>query len=199
MFSSNPPESSSMTAVSPPPIFRFGTFEVDVGAGELRKHGLHIKLQDQPFHLLVLLLQHPGQVVTRDELRHTLWSDHTFVDFDRGLNRAMNKLRRALCDSAETPRFIETLHRRGYRFIAPVTVHYQEQANPDPQHGSVSETKARVDPEPFLRRSTDTQKAKPASWWASSIPRYYMALLVVAMVAVSLNYVRTRSAASYPS
>lgn len=108
-----------MTAVNPSPIFRFGTFEVDVGAGELRRHGLHIKLQDQPFHLLVMLLQNAGHLVTRDELRHTLWSDHTFVDFDRGVNRAMNKLRAALCDSAEAPRYIETLHRRGYKFIAP--------------------------------------------------------------------------------
>lgn len=109
-----------MRVLPPPLTFRFGTFEVDVGAGELRKHGLRIKLQDQPFQLLVLLCQRAGQVVTREELRHTLWSDQTFVDFDRGLNRAVNKLRAALCDSAETPRFIETLHRRGYRFIAPI-------------------------------------------------------------------------------
>jgi len=114
-----------MSGVEPPPNFRFGTFEVDVSAGELRKCGLRIKLQDQPFHLLVLLLQHPGQLVTREELRATLWSDHTFVDFDRGLNRAVNKLRAALCDSAESPRFIETLPRRGYRFIAGVTLTQQ--------------------------------------------------------------------------
>ena len=106
----------------PASIFRFGTFEVDTDAGELRKHGIRIKLQEQPFQLLVLLLQRSGELITREELRHTLWSDQTFVDFDRGLNRAMNKLRAALCDSPETPRFIETLHRRGYRFIAPITV-----------------------------------------------------------------------------
>lgn len=115
-----------MPAVNPAPTFRFGTFEVDTAVCELRKQGLRIKLQEQPFQLLVLLLQHPAQIVTRDDLRHTLWSDHTFVDFDRGLNRAMNKLRAALCDSAETPRYIETLHRRGYRFIAPISVHYPE-------------------------------------------------------------------------
>jgi DNA-binding winged helix-turn-helix (wHTH) protein/tetratricopeptide (TPR) repeat protein len=115
-----------MTTVHPSPAFQFGPFEVDTGAGELRRHGLRIKLQEQPFQFLVLLLQHPGEVITRDDLRRALWSDHTFVDFDRGLNRAMNKLRAALCDSAETPRFIETLHRRGYRFIAPITVHNQE-------------------------------------------------------------------------
>jgi eukaryotic-like serine/threonine-protein kinase len=119
-----------MSEVESAPIFRFGTYEVDVSAGELRKHGLRVKLQDQPFHLLVLLLQHPGQIITRDELRHTLWSDHTFVDFDRGLNRAMNKLRAALCDSAESPRFIETLPRRGYRFIASVTVQHPVEMQP---------------------------------------------------------------------
>jgi eukaryotic-like serine/threonine-protein kinase len=185
-----------MTAASPSPIFRFGTFEVDVGAGELRRHGLHIKLQDQPFHLLVLLLERPGHIVSRDELRHTLWSDHTFVDFDRGLNRAMNKLRAALCDSAETPRFIETLHRRGYRFIAPVTVHYQEQANPEPQLGSVSATKPTIESPPSLRRSTDTPGPTPTSWWVRSGLAFSIALLVVGVVAAAINYVRTRSAAS---
>jgi eukaryotic-like serine/threonine-protein kinase len=112
-----------MPALPTPVSFRFGTFEVDVEASELRKQGLRIKLQDQPFQVLVLLLQRPGQAITREELRHALWSDHTFVDFDRGLNRAINKLRAALCDSAESPRFIETLPRHGYRFIAPVTPH----------------------------------------------------------------------------
>jgi eukaryotic-like serine/threonine-protein kinase len=112
-----------MPGVEPAATFRFGTFEADLSTGELRKRGLRLKIQEQPFHLLVLLLERPGEVVTREELRHTLWSDQTFVDFDRGLNRAMNKLRAALCDSAESPRFIETLPRRGYRFIAPVTVH----------------------------------------------------------------------------
>lgn len=119
----NPLGTPFMTTVHPSPTLRFGTFEVDIDAGELRKHGLRIKLQGQPFQVLVLLLQHPGEVITRDDLRRALWSDHTFVDFDRGLNRAMNKLRAALSDSAETPRFVETLHRRGYRFIAPITVH----------------------------------------------------------------------------
>lgn len=104
-----------------PQGFRFGVFEVDPDAAELRKHGIRIRLQGQPFQLLVLLLQHPGKIITRDELRHALWSDHTFVDFDRNLNKTINKLRAALGDSAESPRFVETLHRRGYRFIAPVT------------------------------------------------------------------------------
>lgn len=99
----------------------FGVFEADLRAGELRKHGIRIKLQEQPFHILVLLLKRPGELVTREELRQELWPAHTFVDFDRGLNKAMTKLRSALGDSAESPRYIETLHRRGYRFLMPVT------------------------------------------------------------------------------
>src|SRR5437016_13257456 len=102
-------------------IQRFGTFEVDVRAGELRKQGEGIKLQEQPFHVLTVLLQRPGEVVTREELRSENWSADTFVDFDNSLNTAINKLREALGDSADNPRFIETLPRRGYRFITPVT------------------------------------------------------------------------------
>jgi len=102
-------------------VFRFGIFEVDVRAGELRKQGVRIKLQEQPFQVLTVLLQSPGEVVTRDELRSRIWSADTFVDFDNSLNTSMNKLRDALGDSAERPRFIETLPRRGYRFIAPVS------------------------------------------------------------------------------
>src|SRR5215468_4256231 len=102
-------------------VLRFGTFEVDLRAGELRKQGVRIKLQEQPFHVLTLLIQKPGEVVTREELRNHNWSADTFVDFDNSLNTAINKLREALGDSAENPRFIETLPRRGYRFLAPVS------------------------------------------------------------------------------
>jgi TolB-like protein/DNA-binding winged helix-turn-helix (wHTH) protein/Tfp pilus assembly protein PilF len=96
---------------------RFGAFEVDLRTGELRKNGLKIKLQDQPFRVLIILLRHAGDVVTREELRRELWSNDTFVDFDHGLNAAVRRLRDALDDSAENPRFIETLPRHGYRFI----------------------------------------------------------------------------------
>src|SRR5712672_1807017 len=102
-------------------ILRFGVFEVDVRSGELRKQGMRIKLQEQPFHVLIVLLQRPGEVITREELRSQNWPANTFVDFDNSLNAAINKLREALGDSADNPRFIETLPRRGYRFIAPVT------------------------------------------------------------------------------
>lgn len=99
---------------------RFGVFEVDLSAGELRKNGARIRLQEQPFQVLVALLQRPGQVVTRDELRANIWPADTFVDFDHSLNTAVNKIRESLGDSASSPRFVETLARRGYRFIAPV-------------------------------------------------------------------------------
>ncbi len=99
---------------------RFGAFEVDLRAGELYKHGIRLKLQDQPFQVLALLLEHRGDIVTREELRQKLWPADTFVDFDTGLNSAIKKLRDALADSAEEPRYIETLPRRGYRFIALV-------------------------------------------------------------------------------
>jgi TolB-like protein/DNA-binding winged helix-turn-helix (wHTH) protein/tetratricopeptide (TPR) repeat protein len=101
-------------------ILRFGVFEADLRSGELRKQGGRIKLQEQPFHVLTVLLQRPGEVVTREELRSQNWPADTFVDFDNSLNTAINKLRDALGDSADSPRFIETLPRRGYRFIAPV-------------------------------------------------------------------------------
>lgn len=102
------------------PSVRFGVFEVDFRAGELRKNGLKVKLQEQPFELLAMLLERPGELVTRDELRERLWPADVFVDFDQGLNKAINKLREALHDSAESPRYVETLPRRGWRFLAPV-------------------------------------------------------------------------------
>ena len=99
---------------------RFGSIEIDLESGELRKKGLKIRLQEQPFQLLQMLLERPGHVVTREALRQRLWPGQTFVDFDQGLNRAVNKLREALGDSADRPRYIETLPKRGYRIIAPV-------------------------------------------------------------------------------
>jgi DNA-binding winged helix-turn-helix (wHTH) protein len=98
---------------------RFGLFEVDLRAGELRKNGVKLKLQEQPFQILTMLLERAGEVITREQLRQQLWPADTFVDFDQGLNKAINKIRQALGDSAEDPRFVETLARRGYRFIAP--------------------------------------------------------------------------------
>src|SRR4029450_1293332 len=101
-------------------ILCFGPFEVDLVSGELRRQGLKIRLQDQPFRLLVLLLDHAGGVVTREKVRETLWPADTNVDFDHSLNTAVRKLREALGDSAEAPRYVEHIARRGYRCIAPV-------------------------------------------------------------------------------
>src|SRR5215831_15234724 len=101
---------------------RFGDFLVDFESFELRKHGIRLKLQDQPFQILRLLLQRPGQLVTREELCTELWADSTFVDFGAGLNAAVRRLRDVLIDSADAPRYIQTLPRHGYRFIAPVEV-----------------------------------------------------------------------------
>src|ERR1700752_3263465 len=99
---------------------RFGVFELDLRAGELRKHGLRVRLQEQPLQVLAMLLEHPGEVVGREELQKKLWAADTFVDFDHGLNKAINKIREALGDSPERPRFVETIARRGYRFLAEV-------------------------------------------------------------------------------
>jgi DNA-binding winged helix-turn-helix (wHTH) protein len=103
-----------------PRILRFATLEADLQARELRKNGLKLKLHGQPFEVLAMLLERPGEVVNREQLRERLWPTDTFVDFDHGVNTAINRLREALGDSADNPHFIETLPRRGYRFIAPI-------------------------------------------------------------------------------
>src|SRR5438093_5301600 len=110
-------------------VVRFGVFEVDLRAGELFKQGLKIKLQQQPFRVLALLLERPGEVVTREDLRQAIWPAGTFVEFDVGVDAAIHKLRTALGDSAENPRLVETLPRRGYRFIAAVDGAVAEEAS----------------------------------------------------------------------
>jgi TolB-like protein/DNA-binding winged helix-turn-helix (wHTH) protein/Flp pilus assembly protein TadD len=109
------------------PRVSFGVFEMDLGAGELRRQGLKVKLAGQPLQVLALLLERPGQMITREELQKRLWPLDTFVDFEHGLNKAINRIREALGDDADNPRFVETLHRRGYRFIAPVDVFPKQQ------------------------------------------------------------------------
>ncbi len=109
-----PPSSSESRLV------RFAVFEVDMAAGELRKNGARLRLQEQPFQVLAVLLENAGRVVTREDLRQKIWPADTFVDLDHSLNTAVNKIRDVLGDSANSPRFVETLARRGYRFIAPV-------------------------------------------------------------------------------
>jgi eukaryotic-like serine/threonine-protein kinase len=124
-------------------VLRFGVFEADLASGELRKQGRRLRLQEQPFRILTLLLDRPGQVVSRDEIRAALWAADTFVDFNHGLNKAMNRLRDALGDSADSPRFIETIPKRGYRFIAPVEA-LQTASDPAVSHESVNPPLAAV-------------------------------------------------------
>jgi Tol biopolymer transport system component/DNA-binding winged helix-turn-helix (wHTH) protein len=153
-------------------IVRFGAFEVDLRAGELRKHGLRIKLQEQPFQILAMLVEHPGELVTREELKEQLWPGHTFVDFDHGLNVAILRLREALADSADNPRFVETLPRRGYRFIA--------QVDGPSVVGGAGQTRLRTAPLPL----PETRKASP----------HYTLMLVAGSVAAvaMLTYVLSR-------
>src|SRR5579863_5256587 len=100
--------------------YRFGAFEADASTGELRRQGIRIKLHAQPFQVLLMLLERPGEVLSREEISRALWSEGTFVDYDHGVNSAVNRIREALGDVANNPRFVETLARRGYRFVAPV-------------------------------------------------------------------------------
>ncbi len=109
-----------MTDTQPARRFRFGAFEADAASGELRRQGMRIKLNAQPFQVLLLLLERPGVLLTREEISKELWPDGTFVDYEHGVNSAVNRIREALGDTATNPRFVETLARRGYRFVAPV-------------------------------------------------------------------------------
>src|SRR6266851_10228656 len=111
---------SSQPTTSPPRQLVFGPFAFDEASGELHKHGVRVRLQGQPLQILAALIRQPGQVVSRDEFQQQLWTGSTFVDFDHGLNAAMNRLRQTLGDSADQPRYIETLAGRGYRFVATV-------------------------------------------------------------------------------
>jgi TolB-like protein/DNA-binding winged helix-turn-helix (wHTH) protein len=132
----------------PPPtiscLVHFGEYEADFKSGELRKCGVKIRLQAQPFRVLAMLLERPGEVVTRKDLQHCLWPDNTFVDFDVGLNKAIKKLREGLCDSAEGPRYIETLPKRGYRFIAQVEEASAQEPSPRQRRGSVLERRWQI-------------------------------------------------------
>jgi TolB-like protein/DNA-binding winged helix-turn-helix (wHTH) protein/Flp pilus assembly protein TadD len=119
---------------------RFGVFELDIRSGELRKHGVRVRLQEQPMRVLGMLLERPGEVVSREEIQRKLWPADTFVDFDHGLNKAINKIRDALGDSAQSPRFVETVARRGYRFLAEIRV---EDAVPVPSPEATTPTELR--------------------------------------------------------
>ncbi|PYX11161.1 MAG: hypothetical protein DMG85_06625, partial [Acidobacteria bacterium] len=165
-------------------VVRFDIFQVDLRAGELRKEGRPIKLQDQPFRVLSLLLNRPGEVVTRDELRQNLWPADTFVDFDHGLNSAVARLREALRDSADKPRFIETVAKRGYRFIGVVDdTALAVSSVADESHSLM---KGEVPPLagqhelPNSRQDAGVTKYAPARTWIAGVP------LVVLLGAIGL-------------
>ena len=139
-------------------VIRFGVFEADLDARELRKQGVKIKLQEQPFQILSMLLERPGQVVTREELQKRIWNDDTFVDFDRGLNKAVNRLRETLDDSAESPRFIETLPKRGYRFVASV----ERTGNAAGESSTAAATTPKIDR--ATQQSSRGRSAQKAPW-----------------------------------
>ena len=116
--------------------YRFGVFEADASTGELRRQGIRVRLNAQPFQVLLMLLDRAGEVLSREEISSAIWSDGTFVDFDHGVNSAMNRIREALGDSANSPRYVETLARRGYRFVAPVQIVSESATDPSESHAA---------------------------------------------------------------
>jgi len=159
-------------------ILRFGSFEADMRAGELRKQGLKVRLQDQPFQILVMLLEQPGELVTRQEIHQKLWPADTFVDFDHGLNNAINRLREALGDSAGTPRFIETLPRKGYRFIGQVTGDGQ----PAEAEYPAAATTPVVEPVPIPGNIEEESKARPRFLVTTLVCCFALALAAIAFL-----------------
>src|SRR5581483_5303449 len=159
-------------------VVRFGLFELDLDARELRKSGVRIKLQEQPFQILAMLVGRPGAIVTRDELQRTLWPGDTFVDFDLSLNSAVKKLRQALNDDSENPRFVETLYRRGYRFIAPVSGAPNPEQIPLVEIGSLSAASA----EPMSSRAaSDVSTRRKRSI-------FYLAILLLLFIVGAAAY-----------
>src|SRR5215475_9894709 len=162
------------------PRIKFGPFEADLNTHEFWKNSIRVKLGGQPLEILAVLLERPGELVTREELRKAIWSDDTFVDFSHGLNAAMNKLREALCDSAEKPRYIETLPRRGYRFI-----------------GKIEEPEPTAEQVPQQAESGGNVEPQAAEWrggmvdeeWESRVPvkRQTLVLLNIAVVLAALT------------
>jgi len=162
------PQSSPTPPV--PGVIRFGHFEIDAHAGELRRGGIKLKLSGQPFDVLLALVGKSGQVVTREELHDRLWSQDTFVDFEHGLNKAINKVREALGDDADNPRFIETLPRRGYRFLAPVT--------PPPQAEVLAGDSALPVAVQIQATSLPTPSASHPERWSMASPRWRLPVLI---------------------
>ena len=164
---------------------RFGAFELDANTGELRKAGITVKLHPQPFRVLLLLTQHPGEVVTREQIREQLWGRNTFVDFDHGINFCVNQVRSTLGDNPEKPRYVETLARRGYRFVAPVSVGAASSAQ-----GIDSPISAPPTGQGFAPIAIPTVAAgtmvPPTSAASTQKRKYYVAALCLVIVAAAL-------------
>jgi TolB-like protein/DNA-binding winged helix-turn-helix (wHTH) protein/Tfp pilus assembly protein PilF len=193
---------STLPAIS----LRFGAYEFDLRSGELRKHGIRIKLQEQPSQILAILLEHRGEMVTREQLQHRLWPSDTFVDFDHSLNTAVMRLREVLSDSSENPRFIETLPRRGYRFLAPVEEKPASVNEPTPvQAGEVGASQtadAKVDlASPPLLPAFPAFAAKPEK----RVQRLRLVTVTLSIFAIvlagafALRYLKRSSLATAPS
>jgi len=172
-----------MEPLRPTSVVRFGTYEVSLQSGEVRKAGLRIRVQQQPMKLLEILLERPGEVVTREELRTRVWTDESFGDFDQAVNIAIAKLRSALGDSAENPRFIETLPKRGYRFIADVSVVDAEARpkRPEPVDGDLTAAVARD------KEGDSKDKLQGAGLAVATKPRPWPALRVIVVLALVLG------------
>lgn len=176
----------------------FGAYEVDWETGELRKHGVRIKLQAQPFQVLEMLLEHPGALVTREELKRKLWPIDTFGDFDHGLNKAINKIREALADSALNPRYIETVARRGYRFIAPVTTVDEPRIQVQAVAGHVPDTK-QENHERIGKPETRPAIAKSLVWKIAGAALFlFFASLFIWKVQLAANHSDIQSLAVLP-
>ena len=173
-------------------IVRFGVFEVDLKACELRKHGFRIKLAEQPFQVLAFLLERPGEIVTREELRDRLWPGDTFVDFDHGLNNAVMRVREVLLDSSEHPRYVETVPRRGYRFVAPV----EETFVPPPVPATIELERASTSPassasKPALAHTISEHPNVPR--WFTSRLAAAIAIVVVGLAALLVFAIHARN------
>jgi DNA-binding winged helix-turn-helix (wHTH) protein len=183
-------------SASAPARYRFGTFELDRGAAELLKRGVRIKLQEQPYRILCVLLDSPGKVIGREALCAVLWPEGTFVEFERSLNAAIAKLRQALGDSAENPRFIETVARHGYRFIAPVeTIALSEQATGvGPQRSPVPErAPAAVDRELTEQQSSNSPPSHKGRWILAAAVATMLVAAGVAVIAQRHSRANTTS------
>lgn len=174
--------------------FRFGLFEADTESGELRKSGIRIRLQAQPFRVLVCLLERPGELVTREEIQQRLWGNDTIVDFDHSLGTAINKLREALGDSAENPRFIETLARRGYRFLAPVTA-----VPGGPPHISALDTAPQSEPAPISSLGASPRSDAPVPPVVSARRQAWQVAALGALILLLMGMAYWAGTVSQPS